>query len=54
MRRRRDGSRSVMSEMGFGVDIGERIRGRPGSQVDFLIGCVEADGRFRLRWSLQT
>jgi len=51
VRRRRNGSRSVVGKMGFGIDIGERLGGRP--QVHFLIGCVKADGRFRLGGSLQ-
>ena len=51
MRRRRNGSRSVVGKMGFGIDIVERLEGRP--QVHVLIGCMKADGRFRLGGSLQ-
>ncbi len=50
MRRRRNGSRSVMGKVSFSIDVGKRFGGRP--QVYFLIGGVKADGRFRLGRSL--
>ncbi len=52
MRWRRNGSRSVLGELGFGIDIGERIIVRP--QVHLLISGAIADGRFRLVRCLQT
>ncbi len=46
MRRWRDSSRSVVGEMGFGVDIREGLVGCP--QAHLLIGGAIADGRFQL------
>ncbi len=51
VRRRRNGSRSVMGKVSFSIDVGKRFGWRP--QVYFLIGGVKADGRFRLRRILQ-
>ena len=52
MRRRRDGSWSIVREVGLGIDIGELIIVRP--QAYLLIGGAIADGRLRLVWRLQT
>ena len=52
VRRRRDGSRSVVCKVGLGIDIGELIIVRP--QAYLLIGGAIADGRLRLVWRLQT
>ncbi len=46
VRRRRDSSRSVVGEVGFGVDIRERLVRRP--QANLLIRGVIADGGFQL------
>ncbi len=51
MRWRRDGSRSFVGKLGFGIDIGEMFVMRP--QVHLLIGGAIADGGFRLIWRLQ-
>ena len=52
MRRRRDGSWSVVCEVGLGIDIGELFIVRP--QVYLLIGGAIADGGFRLILRLHT
>ena len=52
MRRWRDGSRSVMGEMGFGVDIREWLVGR--SQAHLLVSGAIADGGFQLVLRLHT
>ncbi len=52
MQRRRDGSRSVVGEVGFGVDIWERLIGCP--QAHLLISGAIADGGFRLVVRLHT
>ncbi len=49
---RRDGSRSVVGKLGFGIDIGESFVMRP--QVHLLISGAIADGWFLLVWRLQT
>jgi hypothetical protein len=46
VRRRRDGSRSVVCELGFGIDIGEWFVVRP--QAHLLISGAIADSGFRL------
>ncbi len=46
MRRQRDGGRSIVGKVGFGVDIGERLVGCP--QAHLLISGAIADGGFRL------
>ncbi len=51
MRRRRDGSWSIVGKLGFGIDVGEMFIVRP--QVHLLIGGAIADGRLRLVWRLQ-
>ncbi len=51
MRRRRDGSGSIVGKLGFGIDVGEMFIVRP--QVHLLIGGAIADGRLRLVWRLQ-
>ncbi len=50
--RRRDGSRGIMCELGFCVDIGEWFVGCP--QAHLLVGGAIADGGFRLVLHLQT
>ncbi len=50
--RRRDGSRSIVCEVGLGIDIGELIIVRP--QAYLLLGGAIADGGFRLIWRLHT
>jgi hypothetical protein len=50
--RRRDGSWSVVCEVGLGIDIGELFIVRP--QVYLLIGGAIADGGFRLILRLHT
>jgi hypothetical protein len=52
VRWRRDGGRSVMHKLGFGIDIGEVLVVRP--QVHLFISGAIADGRFRLVWRLHT
>jgi hypothetical protein len=52
VRRRRDGSWSVVCEVGLGIDIGELFIVRP--QVYLLIGGAIADGGFRLILRLHT
>ena len=52
VRRRRDGSWSVVCEVGLGVDIGERFIVHP--QAYLLIGGAIADGGFRLILRLHT
>ncbi len=52
VRRRRDGSWSVVCELGFGIDIGEVFVVRP--QVYLLISGAIADGGFRLVLRLHT
>jgi len=52
VRRRRDGSWSVVCEVGFGIDIGEWFIVRP--QVHFLISGTIADGGFRFVLHLPT
>ena len=52
MRRRRDGSWSVMCEVGLGIDIGELFIVRP--QADLLLRGAIADGGFRLILRLHT
>ncbi len=52
VRRRRDGTWSVVCEVGLGVDIGELFIVRP--QVHLLIGGAIADGGFRLILRLHT
>ncbi len=52
MRRRRDGSWSVVCEVGFGIDIGELFIVRP--KVHLLISGTIADGGFRLVLRLHT
>jgi len=52
VRRRRDGSWSVVCEVGLGIDIGERFIVR--SQMYLLIGGAIADGGFSFVVSLQT
>jgi hypothetical protein len=52
VRRRRDGSWSVVCEVGLGIDIGERFIVR--SQMYLLIGDAIADGGFRLIFRLHT
>ncbi len=52
VRWRRNGSRSVVRELGFGIDIGELFVVRP--QVHLLISGAIADGGFRLVVRLHT
>ncbi len=52
MRRRRDGSWSVVCEVGLGIDVGERLFVRP--QAYLLIGGTIADGGFLLVLRLHT
>ena len=52
VRRRRDGSWSIVCELGFRVNIRERFIVRP--QVHFLISGAIADGGFRLVLRLHT
>ena len=50
--RRRDGSWSIVREVGLGIDIGELFVVRP--QAYLLIGGAIADGGFRLILRLHT
>ena len=52
VRRRRDGSWSVVCELGFGINIGELFIVRP--QVHFLVSGAIAVGGFRLVLRLHT
>ena len=52
VRRRRDGSWSIVREVGLGIDIGELFIVRP--QVHLLISGAIADGGFRLVLHLHT
>jgi hypothetical protein len=52
VRRRRDGSWSIVREVGLGIDIGERFIVRPQSYL--LFGGAIADGGFRLILCLHT
>ncbi len=52
VRRRRNGSWSVVCEVGLGIDIGELFIVRP--QVYLLIGGAIADGGLRLILRLYT
>ncbi len=52
VRRLRNGSWSVLCEVGLGIDIGELFILRP--QVYLLIGGAIADGGFRLILRLHT
>ncbi len=52
VRRRRDGSQSVVCELGFGIDVGERFVVCP--QTHLLISGAIADGGLRLVLRLHT
>ncbi len=52
MRRQRDGSWSIVREVGLGIDIGERFIVRPQSYL--LFGGAIADGGFQLVLRLHT
>ncbi len=52
VRRRRNGSWSVVCEVGLGIDIGKLFIVRP--QVYLLLGSAIADGGFRLILHLHT
>jgi hypothetical protein len=52
VRWQRDGSRSVVCELGFGIDIGEQFVVRP--QVHLYISGAIADSGFRLVLRLYT
>ncbi len=52
VQRQRDGSWSVVCEVGFGIDIRERFVGCP--QADLLVRGAIADGGFRFVLRLHT